>query len=49
VTEKRNPHSIDDKWPEYFIYFMHQPGSEQAKAEKNPKAVMGIPHVGMKR
>jgi len=49
VTEKRNPNAIDDKWPGYFIYFMHQPGSEQAKAEKNPKAVMGIPHMGMKR
>ncbi len=52
VTEKRNPNAIDDKWPGYFIYFPHQPGSDQAKqakAEKNPKAVMGIPHIGLKK
>lgn len=52
VTEKRNPNSIDDKWPGYYIYFPHQPGSAQAKeakAEMNPKAPMGIPHFGLKR
>jgi hypothetical protein len=52
VTEKRNPNSIDDKWPGYYIYFPHQPGSpqaKQAKAEMNPKAPMGIPHFGLKR
>jgi predicted dienelactone hydrolase len=49
VTEKRNPNSIDDKWPGYYIYFPHQPGSEQAKAEMNPKTPMGIPHFGLKR
>lgn len=55
VTEKRSPSSIDDKWPGYFIYFPHQPGSAQAKAakqltgEKDPKEVMGIPHFGLMR
>jgi hypothetical protein len=42
VTEKRNPQSIHDDWPDDFIYFMHQPGSEQAKAEKNPKATLAV-------
>jgi hypothetical protein len=37
VTEKRNPNAIDDDWPAEFIYFKHQPGSEQARAEKNAK------------
>lgn len=36
-TEKRNPHSIAQDWPGDFIYFMHQPGSEQARALKDPK------------
>jgi len=35
VTEKRNPNSIDGEWPGFFIYFPHQPGSEQFRAEKN--------------
>jgi len=47
VTEKRNPNAIDDKWPGYYIYFPHQPGSEQAKAEKSPKVAMPIPHMGL--
>ncbi len=34
-TEKRNSHSIDTQWPESFIYFAHQPGSVQFRAEKN--------------
>jgi len=41
VTERRSPSSIDQDWPNDFLYFMHQPGSEQARAEKNPKAVKG--------
>ena len=49
ITEKRNPQAINDKWPGYFTYFPHQPGSDQARAEKNPKAPMGIPHLGLKR
>ena len=37
VTEKRNPNSIDEQWPSYFIYFPHQPGSQQFRAEKNAR------------
>lgn len=37
VTEKANPAAVDQDWPSFFLYFMHQSGSEQARAEKNPK------------
>jgi hypothetical protein len=37
VTEKRSSASIDAQWPGFFIYFPHQPGSEQFRAEKNAK------------
>jgi len=40
VTEKRNPHAIDEDWPDDFVYFMHQPGSEQARGPKNPQDVL---------
>jgi predicted dienelactone hydrolase len=49
VTEKRNgKKSIDDDWPDYFVYFPHQPGSEQFLAEKNsnkpiPASLLGLP------
>jgi predicted dienelactone hydrolase len=36
-TEKRSPESIEEQWPGFFIYFPHQPGSEQFLAEKNAK------------
>jgi hypothetical protein len=36
VTEKRNPSSISEDWPGDFLYFPHQPGSEQARAAKDP-------------
>lgn len=39
VTEKRAAQAIDDDWPGYFTYFMHQPGRAQAFGEKDP-AVM---------
>lgn len=42
VTEKRNPKSIDEDWPDDFVYFIHQPGSAQAKAKKDPKFSLGI-------
>jgi hypothetical protein len=45
VTEKRNPNSIDEDWPEFFVYFAHQPGSEQFKAEKNPAQSLRIKHM----
>lgn len=47
VTEKRDPHAIDDKWPDYFVYFMHQPGSEKAKGEKDPATAMRHLHLGL--
>jgi predicted dienelactone hydrolase len=48
VTEKRSGKSIDEDWPDYFIYFPHQPGSEQFLAEKNPnrpipRSMLGLP------
>lgn len=36
VTERRNPASITEDWPDDFIYFPHQPGSQQARAAKDP-------------
>jgi predicted dienelactone hydrolase len=42
VTEKRNPHAIDEDWPNNFLYFMHQPGSEQAIGPKNPPGLLEI-------
>ncbi len=49
VTEKRNPNAIDDKWPGFYVYFRHQPGSDQARGAMNPKSPLGIPHFGLKR
>jgi hypothetical protein len=49
VTERLNPHAIDDKWPGYFVYFMHQPGTAQARAEMNPAEAMRHPHMGLAR
>ncbi len=46
VTEKRNPSSIQVDWPGYYVYFMHQPGSEQAKAEKDSRSVLGVAYFG---
>jgi hypothetical protein len=36
-TESRSPESVHARWPSFFIYFPHQPGSEQFLAEKNAK------------
>jgi hypothetical protein len=49
VTEKRNPNAVDDDWPGAYLYFMHQPGSEQARAEKDPKGMFPIKHPRIKR
>jgi hypothetical protein len=49
VTEKRNPHSIDEDWPSDFIYFMHQPGSAQARAAKEPAQRMPVPRFNVPR
>jgi hypothetical protein len=46
VTEKKNPNAIEEDWPDIFIYFINQPGSETAKAYKEPEAARRIPHVG---
>jgi predicted dienelactone hydrolase len=45
VNEKRSPNSIDDDWPDDFIYFMHQPGSETAHAAKNPHGVLNVSRI----
>jgi dienelactone hydrolase len=45
ITEKRNPNAIDQDWPGTFTYFMHQPGSEQARAEKDPKSAARVRRV----
>jgi len=48
VTEKRNPNAIDeDYWPDEFIYFAHQPGSDHARAAKDPDQILPIPHMGL--
>jgi len=49
VTEKRNPHSIDDDWPDHFIYFPYQSGSLQARAEKDPLLRLEVEPVGFAR
>jgi len=49
VTEKRNPSSIDDEYPDFFVYFPHQPGSEQFRAEKDPKPAPLIRHARIRR
>ncbi len=45
VTEKRSPQSIGADWPSDFVYFMHQPGSAQARAATEPAVRMPIPRV----
>lgn len=45
VTEKKSPSSIDEDWPDLFVYFPHQPGSAQARAEKNPKVRRPVPRA----
>ena len=42
-TEKRNPRAIDGNWPDEFIYFKHQPGSEKANALKDPNETFPMP------
>jgi dienelactone hydrolase len=46
VTEKRNPYATDEDWPGTYMYFMHQPGSEQAKADKNPTQTLPVSYIG---
>jgi hypothetical protein len=49
VTEKRNPNAISDDWPGFYIYFKHQPGSEQARAEKEPATKRPVPRMSLSR
>lgn len=49
VTEKRNPNANHEDWPGYYMYFIHQPGNETAKAEKAPQQLLPIPHFGLWR
>ena len=44
VTEKRNPHAIDDDYPDHFVYFKHQSGKATAKAEKDPMNQPPVAH-----
>lgn len=46
VTEKRNPKSIKEDWPGDFVYFPHQPGSQQARDAKDPKKKPLVPYMG---
>ena len=49
VTEKRSPKSIDEDWPDLFVYFPHQPGSDHFHAEKNSNKPLPIAKVGLPR
>jgi hypothetical protein len=48
VTERKNPNSIDDDWPDDFIYFMHQPGNEKDRAPMNPSQSISVEYVGLR-
>ncbi len=49
VTEKSNPNAIDEDWPGYYLYFMHQPGKAQAKAPKDPSPTLTIFHPRIRK
>lgn len=49
VTEKRNPNAVDEDWPDYYMYFMHQPGKERARALKDPLQVLRVTSPRLKR
>lgn len=34
-TEKRSPNAINEDWPDYFTYFLHQPGTADARGPKD--------------
>jgi dienelactone hydrolase len=46
VTEKRGGQPVDEDWPGDFLYFAHQPGSEQARAARDPAESLPIQYVG---
>jgi dienelactone hydrolase len=47
VTEKKSPHSINEDWPDWFAYFLHQPGSAQAIGATDPPETTAIAHHAM--
>jgi hypothetical protein len=47
VTEKRNPRATEEDWPGTYMYFAHQPGSEQARADRNPTTSLPVDYVGL--
>jgi hypothetical protein len=49
VTEKRNAQSIDEDWPADFVYFMHQPGSAQARGPKDPATKLPVRHLRIRQ
>lgn len=49
LKEKRNPHAIDEEWPGYFVYFMHQLGKSTAKAHKDAMNRPAVAYVGVPR
>lgn len=48
VTERKSPSAIDEDWPDLFIYFPHQSGSAQARAERDPKRILPVGNVGLR-
>jgi Platelet-activating factor acetylhydrolase, isoform II len=49
ATEKRNPNSIDEDWPDLFVYFPHQPGGAQARGPKDSAKTLPVARVGVLR
>jgi predicted dienelactone hydrolase len=49
VTERKSPKSIFEDYPADFIYFPHQPGSAQFRAEKDPASTLRILRATEKR
>lgn len=45
VTEKRNPNAVTADYGDgqFYLYFPHQPGSEQARGVKDPSAKSALP------
>jgi hypothetical protein len=45
VTEKRNPNAVTADYGDgqFYLYFPHQPGSEQARGVKDPSAASALP------
>jgi hypothetical protein len=39
ITERTNYHAVDEDSPASFVYFMHQPGSQEAQAARDGEQV----------